>query len=157
MRSDRAARALAARPWPWLCALVVLTGGQGASGEVALGRALFYGGRPLVAHIAGQAWELPPSAVACSNCHQPAPSPGPGADLPGGGPLSFGPPLTRAALTEAHGRRGGPPSAYDRNKLCRAMREGIDPALVIIPQTMPRYLLTEEQCGAIWAFLLARS
>jgi hypothetical protein len=127
-----------------MLALVVLASGQGPSGEVALGRALFEGARPLTAHLAGQSWELPPTAVACSNCHQPA-------------SVSFGPPLTRASLTRALARRGGPPSTYDRGKLCRAMREGVDPALVIIPQAMPRYLLTEEECAALWTFLLTRS
>jgi hypothetical protein len=148
MRRDRRARVRAARRWTWLGALVVVlaahAGGHVASGEVALGRGLFEGHHPLYAHLAGQAWQLPATAIACINCHQPTPS-------------AFGPPLTRASLTRALGRRGGPPSAYDRDKLCRAMREGVDPALVIIPQTMPRYILTDEECAAIWAFLLTRS
>jgi hypothetical protein len=150
MARDRRPRDPAARAWRWtwagagLLALVVLAGGQGPAGEVALGRALFHGARPLTAHLAGQSWALPPTAVACRNCHQPAPA-------------SLGPPLTRASLTGALARRGGPPSSYDRARLCRAMREGVDPALVIIPQAMPRYVLTEDECAALWAYLLTRS
>jgi hypothetical protein len=143
---------MGARPWLW--AAVVLAGGHGSSGEVALGRALFFGARPLAAHVAGQDWQLPQEAVACANCHQRRLSSGAGAAFAAGGPLSFGPPLTRATLTRALGRRGGPPSAYDSAKLCRAVRDGVDPALVIIPQTMPRYAVTDEECGALWAFLL---
>jgi hypothetical protein len=37
------------------------------------------------------------------------------------------------------------------------MREGIDPAWVVIPQTMPRYAFTDQECGALWAFLSTRS
>jgi hypothetical protein len=141
--------------------VLVLANGHGSSDEAALGRALFFGARPLTAHVAGQDWELPQEAVVCSNCHQRGASSAPGGIGRGAPaaetPPSFGPPLTRATLTRTLGRRGGPPSAYDGGKLCRAVREGIDPALVIIPQAMPRYAFTDEECGALWAFLLTPS
>jgi hypothetical protein len=138
-----------------LWAIVVLAGGPGSSGDVALGRVLFSGARPLAAHVAGQDWDLPQDAVACTNCHQRGSSPGPSAAV--GPDVSFGPPLTRTTLTRALGRRGGPPSVYDGARLCRAMRDGIDPAWVVIPQTMPRYAFTDGECRALWAFLLTSS
>jgi hypothetical protein len=137
--------------------VALLAGGQGSSREVATGGALFFGVRPLAAHVAGQDWELPRDASACSNCHERGPLPAPGAASATGPSVSFGPPLRRENLTRAIGRRGGPPSAYDGAKLCRAMRDGIDPALVIIPRTMPRYAITDEECLALWAFLSTRS
>jgi hypothetical protein len=130
----------------------MLAGDQGAPADVALGQALFSGARPLAAYIAGQDWALPQDAAACTNCHQHGPS---SSAAPPAEP--FGPPLTRATLTRALARRGGPPSVYDGAKLCRAVRDGIDPAWVVIPQSMPRYTFTDQECGALWSFLSSRS
>ena len=52
-------------------------------------------------------------------------------------------------------RRGGPPSAYDAASLCELLREGIDPAWVMVRQEMPRYAATDAQCIALWAFLVS--
>ena len=127
-------------------------------GEVRLGRALFEGGRPLRAHIAGQDLTLPQEALLCANCHEPAP-PGalPAAALGGGARDRFATVLSRRTLTQPLARRGGPPSVYDVAKLCRAMRDGIDPAFVVMQSSMPRYQLSEQECQALWAFLSTRS
>jgi hypothetical protein len=161
MPTERTACVKEVRLWFWAVLMLALANGHGSSDETALGRALFFGARPLAAHVAGQDWQLPQEAVVCSNCHQRGAASAPGVferGVPAAGAApSFGPPLTRATLTRTLARRGGPPSAYDGAKLCRAVREGIDPALVIIPQAMPRYAFTDEQCGALWAFLLTPS
>jgi mono/diheme cytochrome c family protein len=122
--------------------------GAGA-GEVELGRALYAGERPLAAHVAGQDFVLPEEAARCAGCHA-----GDAAEAPA---RPFAPTLTRPTLTEARARRGGPPSTYDADRLCRALRDGIDPTLVVIPQAMPRYALTDRQCRALWAYLSTRS
>ena len=141
-----------ARPWLWAMVLVFSSGvgsSVGSSNDVELGRALFSGAWPLAAHIAGQDFALPRDAATCANCHESDPASRPS--------QSFGPPLGRPTLTRARARRGGPRSTYDGVTLCRALREGIDPAQVIIPQTMPRYAFTDQQCQALWAFLSTRS
>ncbi|HXI60327.1 MAG TPA: hypothetical protein VNO55_29885 [Polyangia bacterium] len=143
MPTEITSRGRSARPWLWT--VVMLASAQASPGEATLGQALFTGARPLAAHVAGQDFALPQDAVACTNCHQGQP------------PNVFGPPLTRATLTRARARRGGPASVYDDARFCRALRDGIDPALVVIPQTMPRYAFSDPQCRALWAFLLTRS
>jgi hypothetical protein len=155
MQTDSKRRGTA-RPWLWTV-VIVFAGGQSASGEVALGRSLWVGTRPLAAHVAGQDFELPQDAAVCTNCHQSGPASASTAASPVSLAQPFGPPLTRTTLSQPRGRRGGPPSVYDSAKLCRALRDGIDPALVVIPQTMPRYAFTDQQCQALWAFLSTRS
>jgi hypothetical protein len=155
MPTDRKTTSTTARLALWAMA-VVLVASQGTPGEAALGHALFSGAQPLAAHVAGQDFALPQDAAACASCHESPPSSGPAAAWPDGAPR-FGPPLTRAALTQAVRRRGGPPSVYDGVRLCRALRDGIDPAWVVIPQSMPRYAFTDQQCRALWAFLSTRS
>ena len=49
--------------------------------------------------------------------------------------------------------RGGPPSGYDRGTLCRLLREGIDPAHVMVTRTMPRFDLDDAACAALWTHL----
>jgi hypothetical protein len=140
--------------------LVVLCGGALGcrDGDAQLGRALFDGARPLRAHLAGQDLTLPQEALRCANCHERA-SPGslPAAAVGDGGPDRFATVLSRVTLTQPLARRGGPPSVYDPGRLCRAMRDGIDPAFVVIPSSMPRYQLSETECQALWAFLSTRS
>jgi hypothetical protein len=51
-------------------------------------------------------------------------------------------------------RRGGPPSAFDRDTFCRLLRTGVDPAWVVVDVSMPRYALSDEQCHALWTHLL---
>ena len=137
----------------WLMALAVLASCRGQpGGDVSLGRALFAGERPLRARIVGHSVDLPQIAVRCPNCHRreaPARVPA-AADATS---QDFAPSLARERLTGAMHRRGGPASRYDRTAFCRLVREGIDPAVVMIPQTMPRYRFTEQECAALWTFL----
>jgi hypothetical protein len=134
--------------------LAMYGGCRGQAPLVELGRTLFAGERPLRARMVGHALDLPPTAVVCANCHRRRVPPAAGGDA-GEEARDFGSPLTRERLTRAMRRRGGPPSSYDRARLCRVLQQGIDPAFVMIAQTMPRYALSESECEALWMFLIS--
>jgi hypothetical protein len=102
------------------------------------GRAIYLGHEALPARIVGQDFALPPQASRCVNCHVPA----------GGAPA-----LSAASLTRPMARRGGPPSRYDAVALCTLLRSGIDPAHVMIQRSMPRYVVDEADCRALWRHL----
>jgi hypothetical protein len=42
------------------------------------------------------------------------------------------------------------------NMLLIAVTAALDPAQVMIPQTMPRYAIDSADCAALWAYLSAR-
>jgi hypothetical protein len=110
--------------------------------HASLGRSYYDGTRTLSARIAGHDDLLPPSAVGCINCHE--------------GSTALGRALDGRRLLQAHARRGGPPSRYDESSFCRALNQGIDAAWVQLPREMPRYLLAQRECRALWAYLSAR-
>lgn len=116
------------------------------------GHALFHGQASalgvLPGRVAGHADVLPAMATRCTNCHTTGVSAA--ANTP-----AFAPRLDRQSLTQPTSRRGGPPSAYDAASLCRVLREGIDPAWVMVRQEMPRYAATDAQCAALWSFLVS--
>jgi hypothetical protein len=138
-------------------------------GTARLGASLFAGERPLSARIVGHEIDLPQVAVRCTNCHRREAGAGAGAGVAGqtravgqtsdgiASSRDFAPALGPERLMRAMPRRGGPPSGYDRSKLCRLLRDGIDPAFVMIPQTMPRYVFTDQECEALWEFLTCRN
>jgi hypothetical protein len=112
------------------------------------GQKLFTGKVALVGRMVGHTQALPLEAVRCTNCHQRE------ADRPlPPSTQDFGPKLGPAGLTRALPRRGGPASAYDAGSFCRLLRDGIDPAHVMIPQTMPRYTMSDGECEALWLYL----
>ena len=121
------------------------------------GRQLFAGERPLAATMAGHTAPLPQDAVRCTNCHrrETGAAARPTADSALDETQDFGPGLGAGSLTRAVARRGGPPSVYDGAAFCRVLREGIDPAHVVIAQTMPRYTMTPAECESVWIFLTA--
>lgn len=108
----------------------------------AAGAALYEGRQPLVARLSGHDQPLPAAAARCTNCHE--------------GAQAIGPALTERTLVQWVARRGGPPSRYDAQALCRLLREGQDPAAVLVPRTMPRYQIDERECEALWAHLSRR-
>ena len=118
------------------------------------GRQLFHGEASTLGSVsgrlAGHTDDLPAMATRCANCH----SAGGGPDVPSTAP-EFAPRLNREGLTQPLPRRGGPPSVYDATSLCKLLREGIDPAWVMIRQEMPRYAATDAQCTALWTFLVS--
>jgi hypothetical protein len=128
-----------------LCALALIVGAR-PSPRAEQGQRLFDGELTLTARMAGHEQVLPQQAVACSNCHEREGAASRDAQ-------SFGTVLGPRSLVQPVARRGGPASRYTLPSLCRVLRDGIDPAHVMIPQTMPRYGLSDEQCAALWQFL----
>ncbi|WP_152987662.1 hypothetical protein [Aquabacterium parvum] len=139
------------RPARWMSVACVLMGGAlltacGLAPQEQLrqlGQRWFNGEAPLQARMVGHAQDLPAAAAACINCH-------------GAGASSerFAVALNRNWLTQPQARRGGPLSRYDATSFCRVLREGIDPAWVVVNQTMPRYEVTGLQCRALWMHLI---
>lgn len=145
--------------------------------RVQRGQALFHGEAALPGHLSGHAQALPTMATRCVNCHA---APGQAADgtsllsalaaaPPGAGgaqveatlanpPIAdrIGPTLSRSSLTEARPRRGGPASRFDAHSLCQALSSGVDPAQVLLPDRMPRYQPSPEQCQDLWAYLVSQ-
>lgn len=117
------------------------------------GAALFRGEVPLAGRLARHGADLPTLATRCVNCHE-ASSPAPGA--PASAAQAYAMMLNGSGLAEARPRRGGPPSRYDAASLCELLRNGVDPARVIIVATMPRYQVSDAQCDDLWAYLRAR-
>jgi len=123
------------------------------------GRALFLGSEAMPARSGTGGPALPASASRCSNCHSAPGVPGlgrapvtPDAGSAAGN-TSFGPALNSALMLNAQPRRGGPSSRYDAPALCRLLRQGIDPAGVVLAAAMPRYVLSDAQCLALWTLL----
>ena len=100
----------------------------------------------LAGHMTGHTETLPTLATRCSNCHLQRDAK-PVADR------QFGPVLTGDHLLKSIARRGGPPTVYDERSFCRVLRDGIDPASVIIDQAMPRYTASDAQCQDLWNYL----
>jgi hypothetical protein len=154
-----------------LLLLTIVLGGawalQRAQQRVAIeqGDRLFHGLAPLTARIVGHEMVLPVAVARCMNCHETRSAPLSAAasavanQAPGtAGAVAgrFGPALDHATLTELRARRGGPTSRYDVQALCSLLRTGVDPAQVMIPQSMPRYEIDAAGCGAVWAYLNTR-
>lgn len=111
------------------------------------GGQLFRGDPPLPGRITGHALALPANAARCMNCH------GVDATPTGSTSIAFGPALTHGWLTAAVSRRKGPPSRYDASAFCKVVRTGVDPAFIVVAQTMPRYEVDDRDCRALWAYL----
>ncbi|MDZ7812202.1 MAG: hypothetical protein U5L74_03400 [Ideonella sp.] len=154
----------AAAAWWWQSqqALRAQRAEQDQRASVQRGLALFSGASPLQGRVVGHHEDLPAAAVACINCHGDAASERPrlaaAADAAASAGLAprFAPPLTAQHLALPLKRRGGPASHYEAASLCRLLREGLDPATVMIPQTMPRYQLSDTQCADLWQYFLSR-
>lgn len=111
------------------------------------GQRLFTGDDALEARMVGHTETLPVEAHRCANCHS-------SSTTPKHADLDFAPLLSKQTLGTRLGRRGGPPSVYDAASFCRLVREGIDPAHVMISQAMPRYRLDDRECEELWAYLM---
>jgi hypothetical protein len=107
-----------------------------------LGCAIFYGQHSVEAQLRDDDHLLPGSTTRCANCHSQT---GPGD--------AFAPPLTAGNLFPAKSRRDGPASNYDQEAFCRALREGIDPANVMLRKAMPHYRISDTECAALWHFV----
>lgn len=146
--------------------LLLATGAQAASPTAAgagtpatpaqwraLGEAIYQGREPMTGRIRGHDSTLPTAATRCINCHLPGGTRPPVAASAIGTTQTFGPALDAAWLTRPRSRSGGPAITYDAERLCTLLRDGIDPALVMMPRSMPLYDATPQQCRALWNFL----
>lgn len=133
-----------------LAMLATCTAMWASNADVNLGRQIFIGEAPITARLAGHGDALPTFATRCVNCHHAAE---PGASSK----QTFGPVLNANTLANHIPRRGGPPSKYDPMSLCKLLRDGIDPAWVMVPTAMPRYEITDAQCAALWAYMTLRT
>jgi len=112
---------------------------------------------PITARLAGHTEPLPNIALRCANCHQRQPKDASTAAANNTKASNrFGPLLARDSLVESRPRRGGPPSAFNTINFCHLLREGIDPARVMVDQTMPRYVVSDQQCQDLWNYLTER-
>ncbi|HET9643435.1 MAG TPA: hypothetical protein VFP68_08775 [Burkholderiaceae bacterium] len=114
------------------------------------GEALYAGDLPIGARLRGDAQLLPPTATRCINCHEAGPGQAPSS-------RTYAPRLDRETLLHPLARRGGPQSAYDEPSFCRAVREGIDPANMLLRRSMPQYAADDAQCESLWRFLSHRA
>ena len=121
----------------------IVTADQGTGAQ------LFFGKRALVGRLAGDELLLPADSTACANCHTEGVGPA------GRGGARFGPVIQRGALMVSAPRRGGPPSRYDLSRFCRLLRTGVDAAEVMIARAMPRYAISDAECGSLWTYLNA--
>lgn len=114
--------------------------------RAGLGARLYRGELALAGRIVGHEADLPAGASRCINCHGAADG-----DTAAGATLA--PRIGGGQLGAERSRRGGPPARYDATSLCRALRQGVDPAAIVLPRTMPRYELADVDCRALWAYL----
>lgn len=121
------------------------TAAADASPVAELGQAIFQGNLDVVAHLRGDARPLPAIAKRCASCHTPS-----------SGAPAFAPQLTAGYLLGAIPRRGGPATRYDRDAFCRVLATSIDPATVMLAKSMPQYVLSDDECTALWTFLLTQ-
>jgi hypothetical protein len=121
-----------------------------ASVHANTGEQLYVGDLPIAARLRGDAQLLPATAARCINCHEP--SPGSAASR-----RAYAPRLDRETLLHPLARRGGPESTYDARSFCRAVREGIDPANMLLGRSMPQYAADDEECQSLWQFLSHRA
>lgn len=111
------------------------------------GEALFHGRETLTGRLRQQPDPLAAIAAACVNCHSVE-----GAATVRVQPLA--PALGRERLLSMRKRSAGPPSAYDQASFCSFLRSGVNPSFVVTSDLMPVYDVSEEECRALWAFLI---
>lgn len=116
-----------------------------AAVSIERGEALYGGKEPLHGRVRGQDDLLPPEAVRCVNCHNPASK-----DRLSGKPA---PRIDGEWLMQARQRHGGPPSSYNQASFCKVLRAGTDPVYVLVAREMPVYEMDEDQCASLWLFL----
>jgi hypothetical protein len=125
-----------------LVAMARLAYALGSCEPASLGCAIFNGQHPLSAHLRDDNSALPAWTTRCVNCHVGASA-----------STTFAPPLTRDYLLGATRRRGGPISHYDPAAFCHAVKDGVDPAGIVLRKPMPRYQMTDAECSALWRFV----
>jgi hypothetical protein len=128
-----------------LTALLVAATAQADPGED-----LYSGRLPMEARLRGDSRPLAQSAARCVNCHEP----GPRQSL---ADTAYAPRLDKTSLATSNPRRGGPSSVYDEQSFCRLLREGIDPAYMLLRRSMPVFEVDDAQCASLWQYLSQRA
>ncbi len=123
--------------------------GAPADPQRQAGQSIFEGRLPVAGRMPGHSQNLPAQAARCANCHQDRPRGSAGT----AGSKPLGPLLDAAWLTQPRSRRAGPPVRYDAPSFCEVLRTGVDPAGIMIDQSMPRFDLNDGQCNALWTHL----
>jgi hypothetical protein len=124
-----------------LFAVTRLGNGADSCGPSDLGCSIFSGQQAVKAHLRDHDYPLPAGTSQCINCHgqtEVAPA--------------FALPLTRSYLLDSKSRRGGPPIRYNQVVFCRVLKDGVDPAGVLLYKSMPHYELSDTECAALWRF-----
>lgn len=109
------------------------------------GKRIFYGLDAVSATVQQNGTTLPTNASKCINCHS--------AQTPPGAWTGSSQYLSATTMTRMVSRRGGPASVYDQDKFCNAVRNGVDPAGVVLESKMPRYEMSDTQCADMWLFI----
>ncbi len=129
---------------------LALISSAGAASDMTPGEQIFRGRVTLPARIWGHERDLPAEASRCMNCHVRS------GQTPASGPVTpVGPALSASTLTRTMARRGGPPSSFTEASFCHLLRQGVDPAHIIVPRVMPRYQVTDAQCRDLWHYLVS--
>jgi hypothetical protein len=128
-----------------LCVIALALYGAGAL-DWARGYAIYHGHLAVSGRLEGHDFNLPPIALRCAGCHEA----GAGAVAPEAGAFDL------SHLTDARSRRGGPAAAYTLESFCKVVTAGLDPALVMVDRTMPRFNMSAAECRALWTFLRFR-
>lgn len=118
-----------------------------AADKPTRGEQLYRGQIPLAAKLEASEDELAPAATRCMNCHGPD-----GHGIAEAG--AKGTNITGAALITRQPRRNGPATAYSLATFRIALRNGHDPANIILARAMPRYTISDVDTLALWQFLL---
>lgn len=127
-----------------LAALLLASAGRADPGED-----LYAGRLPIEARLRGDARVLAQATARCANCHEPRPQ-----SL---AEPAYAPRLDKTSLATSMPRRGGPASIYDEQSFCRLLREGIDPAHMLLRRSMPLFAADDAQCASLWQYLSQRS
>jgi hypothetical protein len=130
---------------PLLLCVVPSAWADPSSSAASPGGKLFTGVTALHGRLYTQSDEMPSEVMRCANCHSHGRSEAVA--------YSNAPRLTREWLVEDRRRRGGPKSHYDAQQFCSLLRTGVSADHAVINVEMPRYALTDEECGSLWVFL----
>ena len=115
------------------------------------GEQLFKGAASLKGFINGHTDFLRPELVRCVNCHTVEKEENFAFNATTSIALSK---LSLAGLSKARFKEGEPPSRYTVEKFCRLLHSGVDAAEVIVVREMPRYKLMNQECQALWLYLI---
>ncbi|MFZ6689685.1 hypothetical protein ACO0K0_18235 [Undibacterium sp. SXout11W] len=115
---------------------------------VQKGENLFYGREALKGTLYLHNRSLDTSFVRCMNCHRFQD------EQKTSNKSDFGPEIGAHFLLTKNSLRGGPARAYEADSFCQMLRTGMDPSQIMMRTDMPRYSVSDDDCHALWRFLL---